>query len=115
METKPHLPSIPLPSDTVDIHGTPVTVRALSRAEALRLSTQFSREKADEAEAYMLACGTGVTVEEAAEWLASIDTDTGGVLIDRIAELSGIKPEIDKDGRLVDPKTAGSGRSRKGR
>lgn len=105
------LPVVPLATAEVDVAGTTITVRRLSRSEALKLSTQFTKDTADRAEAFMVACGVGVSEAEAAEWLGSVDVDTAGIVIDKIAELSGLSPNIGKDGKPADPKRSGSGRS----
>ncbi|MEN2251242.1 hypothetical protein, partial [Enterococcus faecium] len=70
------LPVSPLATGSVDINGTPVPLRSLSRAEAIKLQT--FRGRADEAEPFILSCATGVTVEEATAWLASVNLETGG-------------------------------------
>lgn len=84
------LPVKALPTATVMVEGTPVEVRGLSRTEALKLSTQFTAATADEAEVFVVQHGTGVTEDEAREWLGSTDVDTAGLIIDKIVELSGI-------------------------
>lgn len=99
------LPVVALPKATVDVDGTPVEVRSLSRSEALKLNTQFSTETVDDAEIFVIVCGTGVSEEEAREWREQTDPTTAGLVIDKIIELSGITP----DGS--DPKSGTKGRS----
>lgn len=84
------LPIKPLPRASVEIEGQPVEVRGLSRSEALHLSTRFTQDTADEAEVYILTCGTGVSADEARAFLSQTDATTAGLLIDKIIELSGI-------------------------
>lgn len=105
------LPVVPLATAEVEVAGMTVTVRRLSRAEALKISTAFKPENADEAEAFIVSCGVGVSLDEAREWLRSTDLDTAGVVIDKILELSNMLPNIGKDGKPADPKPRGSGRS----
>lgn len=82
------LPIVPLATDTVTIGGTDVTIRAMSRAQALKLNAYKGRE--DEAEILILAAGTGCTLEEAEAFRDGNDTATAGVLIDAILVLSGL-------------------------
>lgn len=88
-ERKNVLPSVPLPEDHIEINGQTVTFRSLSRAEAMRVSTQF-RDNPDGAETFIIACGVGVTEEEAAKWRAEIDPITAGKLVDAIIILTGL-------------------------
>jgi hypothetical protein len=98
------LPTRPLPTDTVDVFGEAVTVRGLSRAEAIKVTTQYDAKTADDAEAFIVAKGTSVTEAEAKEWLAATEQETAGRLVDRILELSNLKEQVDKDGNSKDPK-----------
>lgn len=82
------LPIVPIFSEDVEVGDETVTVHGLSRAAAIRLTTAFSPETADDAEAFVLAQGTGVTDAEAREWLSGVDVVTGGLLVDKIIELS---------------------------
>lgn len=91
------LPSKPLPTGSVSIAGTDVPIRALSRSEVLRVRTFEGNE--DDAEPYVISCATGVSVEEATAWLASIDVETGGALIEAIFRLTG----------LLDPRAGSTG------
>jgi hypothetical protein len=87
------LPVRELPTGRVDIDGTYVDIRSLSRAEALALQDYRGRE--DEAEVVILVAGTGCTEAEAQTWRESTDTRTAGLLIDAILELSGLVEGID--------------------
>lgn len=91
------LPSKPLPTGSVSIAGTDVPIRALSRSEVVQLRRFTDNE--DEAEPFIVARGAGVSSEEAAEWLASIDVETGGALIEAILDLT----------RLLDPQAGSTG------
>lgn len=96
------LPVRPLPTDEVTIDGQTITVRGLSRAAALKLTTGFTKETADDAEVFILVQGTGVTEEHAREWRASVDATTAGLVIDRIIELSALGDLENRD--APDPK-----------
>ncbi len=91
------LPSKPLPTGTVTIAGTDVPIRALSRSEVLKVRSFEGNE--DQAEPYVIACATGVSVEEATDWLSSIDLVTGGELIEAVFRLTG----------LLDPQAGSTG------
>lgn len=82
------LPNVPLPTDTVDVAGTPVEVRGMSRSEVAKLAS-FGGDP-DGAENFVLACGAGLSVEDAQAWRDSVPADVAGVVLDRIAELSGL-------------------------
>lgn len=86
------LPTKALPTSTVTIEGTAVEVRGLSRSEALKLSTQFTTD-IDGAESFIVACGTGVTPEEAQEWRNTTDPETAGLIIDEVILLSGLSEQ----------------------
>jgi len=79
---------VPLPTDVVCVAGAEIKVRGLSRAEALKIQT-FTGDL-DGAENHIVACGVGVTEEEAAEWRAATPPDVAGAVVDRICELSGL-------------------------
>lgn len=83
------LPTKALPTSTVDIDGTAVEVRGLSRSEALRLSTHF-KDDIDGAESFIIASGTGVTQEQASEWRDATEPATAGIVIDEVLRLSGL-------------------------
>lgn len=94
----PALPTIPLPRQTVDVGGTPVEFRSLSRAEALKVTSEYKHDGgADEAEIFVLSRGTGVTEAEAKRWRDETDPIEAGKVIDGILILSGIA-ELGPDG-----------------
>jgi len=82
------LPVVPLPTDIVSVGGAEVKVRGLSRSETIRL--QDFAGNMDGAENHVLACGVGVTEDEAAEWRANTPPDVARIVLDRICELSGL-------------------------
>jgi hypothetical protein len=85
------LPIPTLPTGSVDVDGVSVPIRSLTRAQALKLGT--FRGKEDEAEVFILVAGADVSDDEARAWRESVDTDTGGLLIDAILVLSGLAKE----------------------
>lgn len=87
------LPSIALFRQTINVGGTDVSVRALSRAEAMQLSDY--KDRLGEAEVFILMCGTGCTEEEAKEFRQNNSVETAGLLVDGILALSGIAGDDD--------------------
>jgi hypothetical protein len=84
------LPSLPLPTDVVEVGGQTVEVRALSRIEGVVLHGPAFRGKPDDAEVYIVSKGTGSSTDDARAWLEETSGDDAGVVIDRILELSGL-------------------------
>ena len=82
------LPAVPLPTAMVDVAGTKVEVRGLSRAEAVAL--QAFEGDYDAAEVFVLSRGAGVEEEVAAEWRRTSPPDACAALIDKIVELSAL-------------------------
>ncbi len=82
------LPIGGLPTSALTIAGVEVEYRSLSRAEAIRL--QDFRSRPDDAERWILACGTGVTEDGAEAFRAGNTLAEAGRLIDAILELSGL-------------------------
>lgn len=98
----PALPAVPLPRKTVDVAGSSVEIRSLSRTEALHVTSDFkgaagSGADADAAEIFVLSRGVGVTEEEAKRWRDETDPIEAGKVIDGILILSGIA-ELGEDG-----------------
>lgn len=90
------LPVLPLPTSVVVVGGVEVPIRSLSRAEALRLRT-FDGD-VEQVENWILACGAGVSEEEAALWRNATDAEAAGVVVDAICELSGLVDGAQKSG-----------------
>ena len=86
------LPKIELPTDVVDLHGTKVEVRGLSRSEFLHMAKEAEGD-VETAEILALAAGAGCTVEEAKEWRENSPSGDVGKVLDRISELSGMSAE----------------------
>ena len=93
------LPIKALPTADVVIEGATVTVRGLSRAEAMKFTAGFTEEampgvpmaaRADAAEVWLLVHGAGVDETEAVEWRNATDLTTVGLLVDKIVELSAL-------------------------
>jgi hypothetical protein len=80
----------------VDIDGTAVPIKSLSRDEVLKLS----RLEPDEAEVLMISSGASIPEEEAIAWRKAVTAEMAGDLLKAIAVLSGIrkpKPVDDED------------------
>jgi hypothetical protein len=92
MDRQSVLPSIPLPTDSVEVGGMVVKFRSLSRAEALKVTTDF-KNNIDGAEIFILSCGVGVSLEEAKEWRDSTDPIHAGMVIDGIINLTGLSDD----------------------
>lgn len=89
------LPVQLLPTDSLEIGGQLVEYNSMTRAQALKLNTFKGRE--DEAEVFILVCGTGCTEQEAEDFRDSNDTATAGRLIDGILILSGLAKADETD------------------
>lgn len=90
------LPDVPLPTGTVEIAGTAVPIKSLSRTAVVSLSDLDGDSRA--AEVLIVSKGTGVTDDEARAWLDSVDADTAGTLLEAVAVLSGIRKPGAKPG-----------------
>lgn len=82
------LPVPGLASGTVDIDGTAVPIRSLSRDEVVALSDL--RDDTAAAEVLILSRGCSITEDEAREWRTKVDAATAGTLLAGIAALSGL-------------------------
>lgn len=83
------LPIVPLDTGTSDIGGTAVGIKSLSREQVARLAG-FS-DDVDAAEAFTIAAGTGVTIEEAAEWRKQVSAPVVSKLLADIGVISGLR------------------------
>jgi hypothetical protein len=88
------LPSVPLPTATVDVAGTQVAIRGLSRSEACHLGTLT--DDIDTAETYLIACATGLDESEVQTWRANTPANVADELVSAIADLSGLGPDAGK-------------------
>jgi len=83
------LPVPNLASSIVDVAGTSVSIRSLSRMEVLHIRTFEDRE--EEAEVFILSRSTGQTEDEAKAFLEGHDSDTAEVLLNAVFVLSGLR------------------------
>lgn len=91
------LPVVALATGSVDIDGTAVPIRSLSRDEVGVLATMAEDTAA--AEAFTIAKGTGVTEAAAQEWRKSVSAKTATTLLTAIAVLSGLRAGRDDSGK----------------
>jgi hypothetical protein len=82
------LPAVPLDTGTVEVGGADVAIRSLSRTEVVSLA-KFGDDTSS-AEIFMLARATGVTEDEAREWLDKVSAETAGDLLGAIGRISGL-------------------------
>ena len=90
------LPKIPLHSEMVDVAGTKIEVRSLSRAEQLKL-TKYEHDL-DAAETVMIAMTTGFPEDEVRTWREETPGDVVNDLIEHIARISGMNHGATKSG-----------------
>lgn len=83
------LPVEPLATDHVPVAGGTVDIRSLSRSEVIALAGYA--DDPGGAEAYIISCATGGTIEEAQAWRQAVNAKTAAVLLNAIAVLSGIR------------------------
>lgn len=82
------LPVLALDRSTVDLGGSPVEFRSLSRSEVVALAGFASDTNA--AEVFMLSRACGISEDEASVWRDSVSATAAGVLLSAIATLSGL-------------------------
>lgn len=82
------LPKVVTPRDVVDVAGTPIEVRGLTRLEATKVHGKIS--DMSEFDAYLLATGCDVSEDEAREWLASVPFGVADKVVNKIISLSGL-------------------------
>ena len=91
------LPAVPLAVGTTLVGGTEISIRSLTRAEALELRALAGKPDADRlGEVYMIAKGTDVDPAEAEAWWSTSDPVAVGKLIEDIAIVSRLQG---KDGK----------------
>lgn len=91
------LPLVALPEGEIiegPLAGT--KYHSLSRSQAMKVHSYQGRE--DEAEDFILACGTDRTVEEAHKWRDSVSLEVAGQLVDAIIIISGLTPDGPAEG-----------------
>jgi hypothetical protein len=83
------LPEAPQRTGSVEVAGTPVSIRSLSRAEALELRALADQPDADRlGEVLLISRGTGVPEDEVAAWWDASDAGDVQTLVAAIAALS---------------------------
>jgi hypothetical protein len=82
------LPAVPLGTGTVEVGGTDVPIRSLSRTEVVSLSA-FGTDT-NTAEIFMLSRSCGITEDEARVWLTEVNAETAGTLLGAIGRMSGL-------------------------
>lgn len=90
------LPQIPLHSQMVDVGGTKVEVRSLSRAEQLNLAKMSDDIEA--AEVALIAWSTGFAEDEVKTWREDTPGGVVGFLVDEIVRISGMVEGAGKSG-----------------
>lgn len=93
------LPKFPHRRSTVEIDGTFVEIRSLSRGEqaSLQKVVESGRHWSD-LEKEVIAYGTDSTLEEVTEWYANTPGDICEAVSDAIRVLSNISEEAHKSG-----------------
>lgn len=85
------LPSVPLPTATVEVEGHTIPVRGLSRGEAIALKTAALAEVGEaEVEIRTLAHGLDTALEEIRDWYEKTPSHVVQKVADKIVELSGL-------------------------
>jgi hypothetical protein len=82
------LPNLPLAAATLEVEGQTVSYRSLSRAQALKLSDYMGNMEAQDN--FVIACGFGVSEDEARTWRDSTSFENVQKFTDAILELSGL-------------------------
>lgn len=95
------LPKIPLQSEMVDVAGTKIEVRSLTRAEQLKLAKY--EQDIDGAETAMIAMTTGFPEDEVRAWREETPGDVVGHLVDEIVRISGMLDAASKSGAASVP------------
>lgn len=90
------LPKIDLPRMMVDVAGTEMSVRGLTRSESLKVAELLNKGDQDAAENYGLSCGCDETEEDMRAWRNSVPSGAVQALVDAIAELSGLNEGAQK-------------------
>lgn len=101
------LPSAPLARGTVEVAGTTVSIRSLTRAEVLAMRAIADLPDADRAgEVYLIAHGLDIGEDEAAAWWDASDPMAVQKLVQGVAVVSRL---MGSDGKA--PNSPPSGRS----
>jgi len=90
------LPKIPQRSELVNVGGTELAVRSLTRAEQVGLTALA--DDLDGAEVRMIALTLGFSEDEVRVWREDTPGDVVGKLVDDIARISGLQEGAQKSG-----------------
>lgn len=83
------LPKLELPFRKVNVGGTELTIKSLTRGQVHQMSG-LDTHNLTAVEATCLAFAIGCTVEEAAAWLNEAPADVATKLMDEIYDLAGM-------------------------
>lgn len=100
------LPLLPLPTTTVDIAGTPITIRSLSRGERLALVDLELDSRG--LEAHLVGLATDTPAEEAKAWLAGVQSEAADALIVAVMEWSGMIAPREEGADVPEDPSSGS-------
>lgn len=95
------LPHVPLNSEMVDVAGTKIEVRSLTRAEQISLTK--CGDDLDAAEVGMIAMTTGFSEDEVRTWRETTPGVVVGHLVDEIARICGLGEGAQKSGGAAVP------------
>jgi hypothetical protein len=84
------LPVVSLPTATVDIDGQSVSVRGLTRGEAMIGAAMNTGSNAVELEKHVLVHGLDTAAEEIEAWYDKAPSRVVQTLVEKIMELSGM-------------------------
>lgn len=90
------LPKVPTKTSSVDVQGTDIPIRGLTRAEHMHVGKLVNENKVSEGEIYCLSKGTDEPLEEARQWYHDTDSDDVKKVLDAIGVLTGVDPEESK-------------------
>lgn len=83
------LPQVAVRRETVEIAGEKVEIRALTRAEAVRVKQLVEKDLAA-GERFIIQCATDSAASEVEEWYKAVEAGVVDALIDAAVKLSGI-------------------------
>lgn len=85
------LPEVKIPREIVRVGDDDISVRGLTRAEAVRI--QALAPDVEAMEILMLACGTDTSEDDVRAWVNATPAGTVEPLSDAIVRLSGLGPD----------------------
>lgn len=90
------LPKVVSQTSSVDVQGTDIPIRALTRSEHMHVGKLINENKISDGEIYCLSKGTDTPLAEAKEWYENTDSDEVKKVLDAIGVLTGVDPEDSK-------------------